>query len=273
LGVYKKFLNYVLYGLKRRKLRRKKEIMYWLRNKRKFLQVLLLVLLPAPFVWAAPNKKDKADNNTKVAIDFRFGVPGKWIISQKKSDYTSRQTKPEISASPNIDLGIVVTHSFDLGNEFKLGPAIGMFYAFPRKLQIISFSSSFSEKYLQIPIAIQCNFPGKEGIFIRQDLSLGYEVIVLLSSHYKKKQEIDLTQEPEFPRLSGSIFLGSMGSFSNGIYIAARAKLPIELFMSSRSDYYNLYGEKPNKEDIHNLRRLAATAFELSIGVDIMKWV
>ncbi|MCG8340075.1 MAG: hypothetical protein MI674_02210 [Cytophagales bacterium] len=246
--------------------------------------LLLIALFPVPFARAASSEKNSFVSNTKVGIDFGFGLPYLWAISEetrRKLEVSENNTFTDIKANSNISLGVVLGYSFRLHNNiFKLGPEIGAKYGFTRRLKVSTYNIAIEEKYVQIPIAIKfCRF-NEEGSYLAKGFTLGYEFNVLLSSAYKQEGGYDQLKPsfqgnkdlkqaiPDLPRLSGSIFFGGTIDLPKGFYLAAKFRVPIEIFMIKKESSI----DELDKDFMHRVRALNTSLVEFNLGMDVMKW-
>jgi hypothetical protein len=255
-----------------------------------FLKAILLTLFSISLAWAGPNKEEKEEDrwlaNTRAALDFSFGLPGiSFVPEEAKKDFRSHVGgSADMKATPNISLGVVLGYNFPVNKNFKIGPEMGLSYSLIRGLKISPYNISLEEKFIQLPLAINLCFPADspEAFLRATTYNFGYEFCFLVSSQYKQEgvhrslnpawhgnKNLKEKAGSDFPKLSGSIFVGGRIEFPKGIYLAAKFKAPVELF-KLRDTLDNKKGEGPEK-DILPIRALSSSFLEFNLGVDIMQ--
>lgn len=109
--------------------------------------------------------------------------------------------------------------------------------------------AEFKEEYLQVPIALQFSAVDEDSFLKAKRFSLGYEFSILLSSNLSfsvlgdfNDEEVkprywtmflDVTVSPKkmgFPLPTGSFFLEGTLDFPKGFYMAAKLRVPKNLF-------------------------------------------
>ena len=235
-------------------------------HKNFIIKGLFIALLPIFFVWAVPKAENNLRNNTKIGLDIGFGLPYKWCVSSANG-----LALTAFSASPNISLGGIVGYNFYAHNGVKLGHEVGLTYGFTRRLNKIDKNKHIAEKYLQIPIAIK--YASLDTNLMAYGLMLGYELQVLLSS-YRQRDTLENLKKciVDFSTLSGSIFGGGTIDFPQGYYLVIKLKIPIEIFKRDAWRTPSMC-EPINQAQMYTFRGWTASLLELSLGVDMMKWL
>jgi hypothetical protein len=257
--------------------------------KNKLFKTTLLFTCVASSVALANYEKDNDFwYNTRVAIDFGFGLPTGLIIKKELQEQIKvGNSTTEISASPNVNLGILASYNFPITDTFSMGPEVGVSYGFTRRFQVKNYGITFEEKYINFPLYIRMTSKSESDAFlVSSSVILGYDLNLFLSSSYKHegnhpdlKSDFQSSKDDLFksltglPKVSGSIVLGSELEFPKGFYISGKFKLPTNLFtikkeMESRSDKDTL-----DTATVKHIRVLTANLVELSVGLDIMRLI
>ena len=244
--------------------------------------LLLIALFPVSFVGAASSDENSLVSNTKIGIDFGFGLPYAWAAEKeanKRFEIDKNDQDLDIKANSNMSLGVVLGYRFFRNDILTLCPETGLSYGFARRFKTPTYNITVEEKYLQIPIAIKFCRSNEEDAYPTKGFTLGYEFNVLLSSVYKQEGNYpqlkpsfignkDLKQAiPDLPRLSGNIFLGVAIDLPKGFYLGTKLKVPIEVFKINNYEIDQL-----NKALMYPLRLLNSSFIEFNLGVNFMKW-
>ena len=248
-------------------------------NKNTFAKALLflIMLLVASTSWAAGPFKKRFTDNTKVGINLGVGFPYVWGLEDPEyKKYKIRYRSPiqeshQIHGLPNLSLGVMLGYSFPLANALRIGPEIGCNYGFTRceyvgtrtttinpfkRTRETLANFSLKEHHIQIPIAAKVDAFDKE-ISSSRGLTLGYEIDIAFYTQYKenKKAVSDSTQP------LGSVFLGGTLDLL-GFYLVSKLKFSLEALTGV-----------PSHQCLKRSRMLSSSMIEITVGVDIMKWL
>ncbi|MCU0318174.1 MAG: hypothetical protein MUC61_02410 [Amoebophilaceae bacterium] len=244
---------------------------------KKYLSVVtLLTLLPLSYVSAKPDKHSDLSEKIKVAIYLGLGIPGGIDNTYKYYDSETMQPKAKVKMAPNAGIGLVLGYSFILNQSYAIGPEVGFVWGTKRRMDIPPSPAyvcarhprgyTIEERYLEIPIALRCEWVScKNRSYLSVGYSLGYQLDVLLSSHYISSfgDKRDLQQDmPGLARLCSNLWVGGHLSFS--VYsVELKLKFPADASRKPRRQYLELMNKS---------RGANATAVEIGLGIDITGW-
>ena len=250
----------------------------------------------------------------------------KWFVQKDDAIH-----KLERNVVPDFRFGVVFGYGFPLNNKWKVGPEIGVNCSFTKDLQAKGKAAvkirnkgehtrpfitkvKFKEKRINIPIALQFSAVNENSFLKAKRFSLGYEFSILLSSNLSfsvlgdfNDEEVkprywtmflDVTISPKkmgFPLPTGNFFLEGTLDFPKGFYMAAKLRVPKNLFKlkkhlealkqkisafreeiraknptreAANNKVYDLLEELPVMHDI-----ATCSCIEFNLGLDIMKLI
>lgn len=250
-----------------------------------FKATLLVTFLAFSVAWAQHEENDFW-YNTRIAVDFGFGLPyGFGLKDTIKDKYKlGNNEAPDFHFSPNIHAGILGSHDFNLTDRFSMGPEIGVYYGFTRRSEIKNRNIAVAEKYLILPLYLRmASYSEPDAFLVSSSFIVGYDFNIFLSSSYNQtgnyadmhpsfQGDKDLYEFiKDLPRVSGSIVLGDELEFPKGFYVAAKFKVPIELFQILQEK--DNYSKELNATWVKTTRGLTTNLVEFSVGLDIMRLI
>jgi hypothetical protein len=244
---------------------------------KKYLSVAtLLTLLPLSCVSAKLDKHSDLFEKFKVAIYLGLGIPGGINNTYKYYDSEAMQPKAKVKMVPNAGIGLVLGYSFIFSQSYEIGPEVGFVWGTKRRMDIPPSPAhvwaqhprgyTIEERYLEIPIALRCEWVSyKNHNYLSVGYSLGYQLDVLLSSHYVSSfgGKRDLQQDMSDPtRLCNNLWVAGHVSFGT-YFLELKLKFPTDTSKESRRRYLELMSK---------CRKANATAVEIGLGIDITGW-
>jgi hypothetical protein len=209
-------------------------------------------------------------------------VPCGWAIPQGDKEDTDKNSTTKVQVNSSWRFGVVWGHGFPfLYDTLAVGPDVGLFIGTKRKCKMLRGGTDIEieEQYFHVPVAIKLATVDSETGVKENGVTLGYEFNILLSSkcNISGISSVTLRQfarqvedAAKSAKLGGSIFLGGKASLFAGCYLMGQLKCPI-------TDFLGIEKSTKNNDDVkHNLyaaRILSAPLVELSLGVNIMKWL
>ncbi len=143
-----------------------------------FATALLFTCLAPSVAWAKYEEDNDFWYNTRVAIDFGFGLPYGYALKDTVKDkYKIGNEAADVHFSPNIHVGILGSHDFNITDKFSMGPEIGVCYGFTRRYEIKNLGISMAEKYIILPLYLRMTSYSEPDAFlvsIAKHLLLGY---------------------------------------------------------------------------------------------------
>ena len=241
------------------------------------LFLLLALLAPASLAWAEPFKQPSWKQNMKVGVEVGFGTPFGtpvgWLIDEQED--TEGGELPKIELGPNWRFGVVWGYGFPISdNASAIGPDIGLFIETKRKIDLafpFGANVTVEEQYLHVPLALKRAIMDKETGVQKRELTLGYEFSILLSSKCNPPSSgLPVENRAKYSKLGGSIFFGGKVDLFAGCYLMGQFRFPITDFLRLKDAYQD--GDDA-KLGLYAVRFLGTSLVELSLGLNIMKWL
>lgn len=224
----------------------------------------------------------------QAGFEVGFGTPYGWLLPEDKLKEIKQETEQgnkkadiKLKISPNWRFGAVWGYGFPISNTaLAIGPDMGLFIGTKHKCAFVVSDKKIelNEQHLYIPLAIKLATVEKETGVQKGGLALGYEWRILLSSKCNLFGNIDQSQKKELEKLAkstklgGSIFLSGKVDLFKGVYCMAHFKLPITDLLAIKREVKR-QNTSDSKAKWHTIRVLNSSFVELSLGVNIMKWL
>jgi hypothetical protein len=241
--------------------------------------LLLAFWLFAFPTWSAPFQQPAWKKNMKVSVEIGFGMPYGWLLDGK--EYKDEGSTVKIQVNSSWRFGVVCGYGFPFLNDtLAVGPDIGLSISTKRKFRMLegNVDVAIEEQYLHIPVAVKLATVDSETGFQEDGVTLGYEFNILRSStkwDISTRPKASILKKVEgiaksLSKLSGSIFLGGKVDLFEGCYLMGQFRLPI-------TDLAGYVKSIQNNDEVkcrfYIARCLNAPLVELSLGVNIMKWL
>jgi hypothetical protein len=241
--------------------------------------LLLAFWLSAVPTWSAPFQQPAWKKNMKAGVEIGFGMPYGWLLDGKKDIGKNSTAKIQVNASWRF--GVVWGYGFPfLDGTLAVGPDIGLSVSTKRKFRMVAAGVDIAveEQYLHVPVAVKLATVDRETGVQEDGVTLGYEFNILHSSKCNgavRSGTVTVTPEQvedaaKSSKLSGSIFLGGRVSLFEGCYLIGQFKVPITDFLGRAKSLKN---DDEVKLGLYAARVLSTPLVELSLGVNIMKWL